>query len=109
MMFNIFIFIIFNWSNCAGSDIAVMQWMVKRKIDAWKKQNKRRIDLYTERPLQCTHDNDNDTECERYQFVGCETDGTILLIDYKIKNASQEAYVYLKLPDERILTLPSKN
>lgn len=84
-----------------------MHWMTKRRIDNWKKKNRTRIDLYAERPRQCSDDNGNDIKCERYQFVGCETDGTTLLVDYKTTDEQQEAYLYLKLADGRIFTLPS--
>lgn len=84
-----------------------MHWITKRRIDNWKKKNRKPIDLYAERPWQCIDENDNDIKCERYQFVGCETDGTTLLIDYKVTDEQKEAYLYLKLADGRIFTLPS--
>lgn len=83
----------------------MMNWMTKRKIDNWKKRNRRRIDFHTEKPL---NGNDNNIKCERYQFVGCEMNGTMMLIDYQITNEQKQAFLYLKLADGRILTLPSK-
>lgn len=87
-----------------------MHWMTKRKIDAWKKRNKRHINFNVEKPLRCNNDSTtNDNRYEHYQYVGCETDGTMLLIDYKISNGQKEAYLYLKLADGRIFTLPSES
>lgn len=110
--FRVYNFELFNHCLlCVGSKITIMHWMIKRKIDNWKKQNKQRIDVYTERPLQQranNNNNNNEGKCERYQFVGCGTEGTVLFIDYKLTDGQQEACLYLKLADGRILTLPSK-
>lgn len=84
-----------------------MHWMTKRKIANWKRQNRKHIDLYTEKPTECIGVNGNGHTSERYQFVGCETDGTILFIDYRIANGEKEAFLYLKFTDGRIFTLPS--
>lgn len=81
--------------------------MTKRKIGNWKRQNSRRIDLNAEKPTECVDVNGNRHSSERYQFVGCETDGTILLIDYRIADGQKEAFLYLKFADGRIFTLPS--
>lgn len=42
-----------------------------------------------------------------FQFIGCESDGACLLIDFTATHANKEAYLYLKLADGRIFTLPS--
>lgn len=41
------------------------------------------------------------------QFFGCDIDGSTILIDIKITNDQNEAFLYFKLKDGRVLTFPS--
>lgn len=83
----------------------MMHWLTKRKIDNWKRKHRESIDLSTETPLVGSH---IDANTERYQFIGCETDGTALLINYQLSADRKQLNLYLKLADGRIFTLPSK-
>lgn len=104
------------------------KWWIKQKLRNWKTRNySQSIDYSQEKSLDFAVKNDDSSDFEELvvyyscfylnfplyknshlQFFGADENGSILLVNFKRFANRNEIWIYLRLHDGRILTLPGK-